>query len=162
MISPQVDRARYALCKPGHTEPPSNSHRLVAVPESPWRLVAYGALLGVVKLSLRTVGFARTMKAAVRLAGQHHGPVPVHIGPFEAVADDIAAAAIFFPGRARCLEQSIALYYCLRRLGIPVRFRLGVQPHPFQAHAWVEWSGIPIHEDSETLMKFVPLPALEP
>jgi hypothetical protein len=39
-------------------------------------------------------------------------------------------------------------------------FRLGAQPHPFKAHAWVEYLGRPIHEDEERLKAFVPLPEI--
>jgi transglutaminase-like putative cysteine protease len=65
-------------------------------------------------------------------------------------------AAVFYPGRARCLEQSLALYVLLRRRGVPVRLRLGVQPYPFNAHAWVELNGAPLNERVETVRQFVP------
>ena len=69
-------------------------------------------------------------------------------------------AALFYPGRARCLEQSLALYVLLRRRGVPAELKLGVQPYPFNAHAWVELNGSPLNERLETVRQFVPLPGL--
>jgi hypothetical protein len=71
-------------------------------------------------------------------------------------------AAAFYPGRALCLEQSIALLGSLRWAGVDARLRLGAQPYPFKAHAWVEYDGRPLHEDEESLTSFVPLPEIEP
>jgi hypothetical protein len=74
----------------------------------------------------------------------------------------VATAAAFYPGRARCLEQSLVLYYLLRRQGIPVRYCHGVQPHPFLAHAWVEYDGVPINDIAEHVRQFARLPDLLP
>jgi hypothetical protein len=75
-----------------------------------------------------------------------------------ATAEKVAFAAAFFPGRARCLEQSLALYGLLRRADVAVTFRLGVQAYPFAAHAWVEHCGEPVNEKRELLNSYVPLP----
>jgi hypothetical protein len=64
-------------------------------------------------------------------------------------------AAAFIPGRALCLEQSLALYVCLRRAGVAVGLRLGVQPYPFAAHAWVEYKGEPVGESWDRVGRFV-------
>ncbi len=76
----------------------------------------------------------------------------------ERAAYHVAVAAAFFPGRAVCLEQSLALYLLLRRRGVPAELRLGVQAYPFYAHAWVELDGEPVNEDRETVDKFRALP----
>ena len=76
----------------------------------------------------------------------------------EHLARRITMAAAFFPGRARCLEQSLVLYAMLRRDGVAARLRLGVRPHPFEAHAWVEYAGEPVLEDPEKVARFIPLP----
>lgn len=108
------------------------------------------------RLSLKTAGFRRTIRLARRLtrgpaADQNH-----------LVADQsaraIAIAAAFFPGRAICLEQSVALYVLLRRRGVAAALRIGVQPYPFQAHAWVELDGQPVYENPDELFKFVAFP----
>jgi transglutaminase-like putative cysteine protease len=75
-----------------------------------------------------------------------------------AVEHRVAMAAAFYPGRALCLEQSLALYLLLRRRGVAVRYRQGVQSHPFQAHAWVEYRGEVINDVAEHTERFTPFP----
>jgi hypothetical protein len=70
----------------------------------------------------------------------------------------VAMAGAFYPGRAKCLEQSLTLYYLLRRQGVPVRYCQGVQFHPFQAHAWIECDGWVINDVAEHVRHFVRLP----
>jgi hypothetical protein len=72
----------------------------------------------------------------------------------------VAVAAALYPGRALCLERSLTLYYYLRRAGIGAEFRLGARPHPFEAHAWVEYAGEPVNDFPEHLVPFIPLPHL--
>jgi hypothetical protein len=115
----------------------------------------------VVKVSLGVVGFERTLRWVRRTSG---GAVVREDGDPElvdAAARAVAVAGAFYPGRALCLEQSLVLYWSLRRRGVGVELRLGVQPHPFEAHAWVEHEGRPILEDREKLKRFIPLPEIE-
>jgi hypothetical protein len=123
---------------------------------APWLITAF-VVLAVSNLTLRFLGFAKAVRVARRLAGTRVGRLRD-----ETVVDEacrrVALAGVFFPGRARCLEQSLALYVLLRRRGIPVELRLGVQPYPFNAHAWVELNGTPLNEERETVSQFVPLP----
>jgi hypothetical protein len=74
----------------------------------------------------------------------------------------VATAAALYPGRARCLEQSLVLYYLLRRHGIAVIYRQGVSPRPFQAHAWIEYGGEVVNDVAEHAKQFVRLPDLLP
>jgi hypothetical protein len=74
----------------------------------------------------------------------------------------VALAGALFPGRARCLEQSLVLYYVLRQQGVAVRYHQGIQPHPFEAHAWLEYRGEPINDVAEHVKLFSCLPALLP
>jgi hypothetical protein len=69
-------------------------------------------------------------------------------------------AAAFFPGRALCLEQSLTLWYLLRQSRVQATLRLGVQPYPFGAHAWVEHAGEAVNENREILKAYVPFPSL--
>jgi len=111
-------------------------------------------LVALVRASLRLLGFRRTVwlaKRAGRLAA-HPSSTP------NDCARAIAIAAAFFPGRAICLEQSLALYVLLRRRGHSGVLRLGVQPYPFLAHAWVELNGQPLFENQDLLGKFIPFP----
>ena len=123
-------------------------------------MVQCGLALMVLIGALRTIGFARTLRVVRRSTRRvaRAGDVPLETA--EAVAQRVAMVAGFFPGRARCLEQSLTLYYLLRRLGMEATFRLGVQPVSFAAHAWVEYGGEPVLEGElvHTVVAFPELP----
>lgn len=126
-------------------------------------VLVYLLLLATVKGALAAVGYARTRRALERLARRgdssasgERGSVDVALVAREAEA--VAKAAAFYPGRALCLEQSLALYLRLRRAAVPASFHLGVQPHPFAAHAWVSVGGEPVNERGEIVRQLVPLP----
>jgi hypothetical protein len=125
-----------------------------------WRC---GVAISVAWLTLRVVGFARTLRAARSLA-ERHGALSVDAGAVRQIGHRVAVVAAFFPGRALCLEQSLALYWLLRRRGAAARLRVGVHPAPFMAHAWVEYGGAPINEDEDRIRELLPLPidAVEP
>jgi hypothetical protein len=72
----------------------------------------------------------------------------------------VAVAAAFYPRRALCLEQSLALFLLLRRRGVRAELRLGVQPRPFRAHAWVEAGGSAISEREDLPLTLVPFHGL--
>lgn len=113
--------------------------------------------LSLTRASLKFAGFRRTTRWARRLAPRTETGAVDRDGP-ERAARQVAVAAAFFPGRAICLEQSIALYVLLRRRAVPAVLRIGVQPYPFKAHAWVEVGGQPIYENADELVRFVPFP----
>lgn len=75
-----------------------------------------------------------------------------------AVEYAVAMAAALYPGRARCLEQSLTLYYLLRRRGVAVKYCQGAQPYPFQAHAWIEYQGQIINDVPEHVQAFARFP----
>jgi hypothetical protein len=116
-------------------------------------------ILGL-KLALRGLGFGPTLRWVRRRAER----ATVLQGPHEhlvgATCYAVQLAAALYPGRALCLEQSITLYYYLRRAGIHVKLRFGVEPFPFQAHAWVEYHGEPVNEFPERVRNFALLPEL--
>lgn len=122
-------------------------------------LAATALLLTAVRLGLRTAGFGRMLALTRRWAGGHGREVAAERAALEAVAERVATAAAFFPGRAECLEQSLTLYLLLRRRGVPVELRLGVQPYPFAAHAWVEHDGVPLNDRAEMLTSYIRLPS---
>lgn len=123
-------------------------------------IVVWMLLLFAVKSSLHFLGFQRTIRILRATAGRAPLlPLTDHT-VVTAAADAISMAAAVFPGRALCLEQSLALYLWLRRRGAPVALRLGVQACPFQAHAWVEYEGEPVNEDREWLKRFTLMPSM--
>ena len=111
----------------------------------------------LLKLSLATAGFGRTLAWI-----EEHTPR----APERAAAGDalvrrceyrVALAAALYPGHAACLERSLMLYWYLRRAGVPVAYRMGVQMYPFLAHAWVEHRGVPINDVPEHVRLFRPI-----
>lgn len=145
----EPDRTRRSDCTP-YTDGPVSLRQVVAG----------GLLLAITKASLSLLGFARTVRVLRRLVAHSPNDVRPSWDGINARSQAVATAAAFYPGRALCLEQSLALYAWLRWMGIQVDLRLGVQPQRFLAHAWVEHQGQPIREDAEALMRFVPLPGL--
>jgi hypothetical protein len=113
--------------------------------------------LAAVKVALATVGFRRALTV---LHARTTGVLSPDHDDARLIAETthaVATAAAFFPGRALCLEQSLTLYYHLRRLGIGVDLRLGVRHTPFAAHAWIEYQGAPLHEQRDDLNQVVPV-----
>jgi hypothetical protein len=125
------------------------------VRERPSFLTAFAAV-SLSRASLRFAGFQRTLRWCRWWAGRLERDAP--LGTAEGVVRTVAVAAAFFPGRAICLEQSVACHVLLRRYGHASSLRVGVQPYPFRAHAWVEVGGQPVLENEDELVKFVPFP----
>ncbi|MGH8223674.1 MAG: lasso peptide biosynthesis B2 protein [Woeseiaceae bacterium] len=121
-----------------------------------------GLMIFAVKASLKACGFAATIKYIRRrmeVVPQSGGGA---VEAVRATEHAVAMAGAFYPGRALCLEQSLVLYYLLRRQGVAVKYCHGIQAHPFAAHAWVEYGGVAINDVPERVKPFTPLPALLP
>jgi transglutaminase-like putative cysteine protease len=106
----------------------------------------------------RWFGLRRTLRLVLRAA-----PTPrtvVRADVVGEVARRVSLAAAFYPRRALCLEQSLALYLLLRRRGIAAELRLGAQPRPFYAHAWVEVDGQPVAEQGDLPLNLTMFPTL--
>lgn len=134
------------------------SHRRAAAPAPPWFITSFVAV-AVTDVALKLLGFNRTLRIAGRLAGRRPAR-PDAESIAKKVCRRVAMASVFYPGRGRCLEQAIALYVLLRRRGVPAELRLGVQPYPFNAHAWVELNGVALNEEAEIVRQFVPVEGL--
>jgi len=67
-----------------------------------------------------------------------------------------AARRIFL--RTNCLEQSLVMWWLLKRQGIPGELRIGGRKENgrFEAHAWVEFAGAPLDVSGETHLHFAP------
>jgi hypothetical protein len=120
------------------------------------------AVIAVIKARLRTAGLGPTLRWIRR------GELPT---PQTTLAPNafvtaceyaVAMAAALYPGRALCLERSLALFYFARRAGIPVTYHHGVQPQPFAAHAWVEYRGQVINDAIEHIRAYRRLPQVCP
>ena len=117
-----------------------------------------GLLIFLVKMSLRMRGFGGTIKWIRRRVEGIPEVASADLEPMKATEYAVAMAGALYPGRALCLEQSLVLYYLLRRHGIPVRYCQGVQRHPFLAHAWVEYGGESLNDVAEHVQLFARLP----
>lgn len=122
-------------------------------------LAIYFLLIVATRAGVRWCGFANTFRIIRRLRPASDTCTIDAAGAAKA-ADLIATAAAFYPGRARCLEQSMVLYLVLRRRGAPAALRIGVQPYGFLAHAWVELDGRPVNELGETIRALVAFPTI--
>jgi hypothetical protein len=107
-----------------------------------------------VKLGLVVLGFARTMRFIEWLVGGRGESVVPPDGWVDDVARGVVTAAVFCPGRVECLEQSMVLYYLLRRHGVAAELRFGVRTNPFAAHAWVMHRGVAVDQELERLELF--------
>ncbi|MCP3717877.1 lasso peptide biosynthesis B2 protein [Paraburkholderia sp. CNPSo 3281] len=56
-------------------------------------------------------------------------------------ADRYHKAALWCPLKITCIQMSLAIARDLRKHGCPAQIVIGVRPHPFVAHAWVEVGG---------------------
>ncbi|MGH7508979.1 MAG: lasso peptide biosynthesis B2 protein [Gemmatimonadales bacterium] len=117
-----------------------------------------GLVITWIKLLLRVVGFRGTLSWIRRRVERIPATADVNIERVRAVEYAVAMAGALYIGRAKCLEQSLTLYYMLRRKGVAVKYYQGVQPYPFQAHAWVEYRSEVINDVEEHARFFARLP----
>ena len=71
-----------------------------------------------------------------------------------------AARNLFFS--TNCLEQSLVLWWLLRRLGIAAELRIGARKEVgrFEAHAWVEADSVVLNDAGAEHRHFVPFDGL--
>ena len=115
-------------------------------------------LLFVVDVGRRRLGLAAVLRVA-RIGGSARSS---QAAP-EMIATTlrrVLMATTLYPGRSQCLEQSVTSFILLRRRGIDVQLRLGVQPYPFAAHAWLDYRGVPVTESAEVVSRFAVLPEI--
>lgn len=132
----------------------SSAGRAVGVPS----VLRCGLTLSRIKWLLHTQRFEGTL-AWLRSATQSLPTSEVAtLDHVRAIEYSVAMAGAFFPARARCLEQSLTLYYLARCQGIRVRYRQGMQLYPFEAHAWIEYRGEVINDVPEHVKYFTTFP----
>lgn len=67
----------------------------------------------------------------------------------EALMVAVRRSARWFPGRAACLENSLAATLAALLTRRSVDWCIGARLMPYAAHAWIEVEGVPIGEPSE-------------
>lgn len=63
---------------------------------------------------------------------------------------EVQRAARWYPGRAACLELSLATVVAMTLLRRRVDWVIGVADDPYRFHAWVETDGVPVIDGSNT------------
>lgn len=121
------------------------------------RIRAIDAALALIaiKALLLAIGFARTLRWLQWRIRHCVTTVEPDQVTLNASARSVVAAAVLLPGRTECLEQSLALWYLLRRRGVGAELTFGMRQYPFGAHAWVTYRGEPLNEDREALRHYV-------
>jgi hypothetical protein len=142
-------------CKPGTLLSGSGPGVAVRCPSMPWLIwqLTLSAIL------LRLCGLKTTLNMLYRCTSTVDGQPD---GAEKVIAARLSTAASWTPLRTECLEQSLALLWMLRRQGVAAHLRIGVQPFPFFAHAWVEHRGMPVNDTIEKLKLYRPFPILGP
>lgn len=75
-----------------------------------------------------------------------------YLADFDQRLRQVAARHILNP---ECKELALVSWRQLRSdLRLPVELKLGVNPYPFQAHAWVECAGLVISDDAESCAQY--------
>lgn len=104
---------------------------VLTVPAFPVLLLAAGLLRLSFRRSLSLVRATRS-NWCLREASPDHA---------EDIAAAVGRAARWYPGRAACLEQSLACVLLAALLRRRVLWCLGAEPDPYRFHAWVEVNG---------------------
>ena len=121
-------------------------------------------LLPALAAALRLFGFRRLYVAlGNRATRRAHGIPRLPTTDAATRARRIAAAVThvnrsYFPFEARCLLESLALWWLLRREGIGAELFLGVRTilGPFESHAWVEYDGAVLNDSESVRQVFEP------
>ncbi|HEX5734963.1 MAG TPA: lasso peptide biosynthesis B2 protein [Blastocatellia bacterium] len=77
----------------------------------------------------------------------------------------VEAARRYGPYRAKCLPESLTLWWLLRRQGIESQVKFGARKNDrrMEAHAWVEFEGVPLNDTTDVMERFKPFePAVLP
>ena len=142
---------------------------------APWErllLVRLVLLLPAIGAALHLLDFKRTRDLLARFAHSSEAPPAAEDAAMADIAHRIARlvgiAANHGPYRATCLRQSLALWWLLRRRGIPAELRIGVRKDggELQAHAWVEHQGQALNDMQRTTAAYaafalsIPSPAV--
>jgi len=108
-------------------------------------------LLPMVRLSLRFRGYNRTLASLQKRVERAGMPASGSLQDAQQTGRMVRAALHYSPAGFVCLEESLALWYLLRKQGISAQLRIGVRKSEgkFEAHAWVEHEGVALQQSDE-------------
>jgi len=109
-------------------------------------------LLPLVRWSLRLRGYGKTftwLQKRAQFQPEAAGARPELQEEVQITCRMVRAALRYSLAQYSCLEESLTLWYLLRKQGIPACLRIGVRKEneKFEAHAWVEHDGEALNQD---------------
>jgi Transglutaminase-like superfamily len=109
-------------------------------------------LLPLVRWSLRLRGYGKTftsLQRRVQFQAREAESWPASREGVQTTCRMVRATLRYSFSQYTCLEESLTLWYLLRKQGIPVWLRIGVRKEneKFEAHAWVEHGGTALNQD---------------
>ena len=112
-------------------------------------------------LGLRSLGFRRWRKLLSVLTPAAPRTVEISeslLDRYRAMARVEQSVARHLPFRSNCLDQSLALWWMLRRRGVAAEMHIGGRKEAsnFEAHAWVEAGGNALLDGAEVHPHFAP------
>jgi hypothetical protein len=115
-------------------------------------------LLPLIRASLQLRGFRATQKTLQLRIRRGVAALPEAAAADETkrVCRMVLAAGRHSLPKGTCLERSLALWWLLARKGIAAQLRIGARKsgEKFEAHAWVERSGVAIGEPDGTHLHY--------
>jgi hypothetical protein len=104
-------------------------------------------LLLIIRLGLLCFGFGKVYKFITQVKAQNrYWSIPEMEEKIEQVNSVVSIASQYHFCRIQCLERSFALYYLLKREGIPVNLCIGVACFPLAFHCWIEYEGMVVND----------------
>lgn len=118
-------------------------------------------MLTLTWLGLRSLGFRRWQKLLSRLTPGAPGTVEISeslLDRCRAMARVEHSVARRLPFQSNCLDQSMTLWWLLRRRGVAAEMHIGGRKEAanFEAHAWVEAGGSALPDAGEVHPHFAP------
>lgn len=115
--------------------------------------------LALVHVLLKTIGLRRVLRHIAATTSPSGTAFPSATMPAR-LAVAVGRARAWYPLRAACLERSVCLLWLIRLAGSDATLRIGVQPFPVSAHAWIECDGRILNDSEEHVALFKAFPAI--
>lgn len=134
--------------------------QLEALTVTEWRVLLLSILLlPMIALVLQFKGFKWTQTLLSKHLSEKHGiliPEDEQLKIAQSVARVISIAANHGFYSANCLKKSLLTWWLLRRRGIPIELKIGVNKDvgDFNAHAWVECRGNVLIDTTDVGQRF--------
>ena len=109
---------------------------------------------------LRTKPLLAVARGAARRAGDVRTAAHDAEPRLRRAMSGFAALRLVVREADRCLVRALAVHFACCRQGVPARLVLGVQLHPFHAHAWVQLDDKILTGEFEQVRLFTPIAVL--